>query len=708
MSKKKSGMQIYTKQDKAILYCGYALLALFLIAIIVPMVYIVIASFMDPVTLQNKGISFDFSKWSLDAYERVISDKQIWVGFKNAVLYSVIFTVISVAVTMLAAYPMSLPDFKGKKFFNTLFVITMFFNGGLIPTYLLINNIGLLDSMWAVILPGAFSVWNMIIARTYYQGIPRELREAADVDGASEMRYFFNILLPVCMPVVAVLALWQFVAMWNSYFDAMIYLNSSSKQPLQFVLRSILIQSQPESGMIADIQSTAERAKMAELLFTADFSDSDLLRYADQGVIVNLEDYIDNNMPNLKKVFEMYPEYRTMCTDSEGHIWALPWIEQLGAEKTAIQTVGNMSFINKKWLDFLGLEMPTTVDEFEQVLIAFRDNADAIKSEFGIEGDIIPMSCIVNNGDQDPSILINGFGEGYGDADKDRHIAVTDDLKVICAATQQGYREGLDWLHKLYSENLIDPECFTQEWSTYVSKGKAGRYGVCFSWDVANIDNLTDWEPLPALTADTRNITPQNGSFTSGFGRGKCVVTSKASNPALVCAWLDQMDAALQSHQNNWGTYGDETGFNIFEMSTNDKGEPMLKHAPLGDASPVEVREAQCVGGPLAVLDDYYGVYVTCPDDAQYRLDWIKDIYTPDMNKKYVYPNVFMSTEDTEQVSNLQADLQTYMNTQKANWIMNGTTDAEWNEYLDKLEAYGLSDYLAIMQKYLDAYYAKQ
>ena len=145
---------------------------------------------------------------------------------------------------------------------------------------------------------------------------------------------------------------------------------------------------------------------------------------------------------------------------------------------------------------------------------------------------------------------------------------------------------------------LNDPECFTQEWSTYVSKGKAGRYGVCFSWDVANIDNLTDWEPLPALTADTRNITPQNGSFTSGFGRGKCVVTAKASNPALVCAWLDQMYAPLQSPQNNWGTYGDETGFNIFEMSTNDKGEPMLKHAPLGDASPVEVREAQCVGGP--------------------------------------------------------------------------------------------------------------
>ena len=245
---------------------GYVLLALFVVAIIVPVVYIVIASFMDPVTLQNKGITFDFSKWTLTAYERVATDAQIWTGFKNAVLYSVLFTIISVTVTMLAAYPMSLSDFKGKAIFNTLFVITMFFGGGLIPTYLLINNLGLLDSMWAVILPGAFSVWNMIIARTYYQGIPRELREASDVDGASEMTFFFKILLPICMPVVAVLALWQFVAMWNSYFDAMIYLNDTAKQPLQLVLRSILIQSQPESGMIADIQSTAERAQLAELL----------------------------------------------------------------------------------------------------------------------------------------------------------------------------------------------------------------------------------------------------------------------------------------------------------------------------------------------------------------------------------------------------------------------------------------------------------
>lgn len=450
----------------------------------------------------------------------------------------------------------------------------------------------------------------------------------------------------------------------------------------------------------------ANTKNMTDFIFSAGFSDNDLLKYAKQGVIIPLEEYIDAYMPNLQAVFEKYPEYRTMCTDTDGHIWALPWIEQLGNEKTAIQTIGNMSFINKKWLDFLNLEVPTTVDEFEQVLIAFRDHASEIQAEFGIDGSIIPMSCIVNDGDQDPSLIINGFGEGYGDADKARHIAVTNDKEVICSATQDGYKEGIEWLHKLYKEGLIDTESFTQEWSTYVAKGKSGRYGVCFSWDVANIDNLEDWVPLSALTADTRNITPQNGSFTSGFDRGRCVVTAVAENPALVCAWLDQMYDPFQSPQNNWGTYGEDDDFDIFELSKNAEGGEMLKHAPLGDASPVEVREAESVGGPLAVLNDYYDVYVTCPDDAQYRLDWIKEYYTPDMNLDYVYPNVFMSQEDTKKLSDLQTDIEKLINANKSDWIMNGFTDDDWNQYLSELDGYGLEEYLQIFQKYLDDYYA--
>ena len=453
---------------------------------------------------------------------------------------------------------------------------------------------------------------------------------------------------------------------------------------------------------------------LPEFVFNAGFSDTELQKYAKQGVIINLEDYIDKYMPNLCKVFEQAPEYRTMCTDENGHIWALPWIEQLGYEYTAIQTIGNMPFINVAWLEFLGLDMPKTTDEFEQVLIAFRDNADALKKEFNIDGDIIPMSCIINDGDQDAMILTNGFGEGYGDPDNGRHIVVTDDKQVICPANTEGWRKGIEWLHKLYTENLIDPDAFTQQWSTYVAKGKSGRYGVCFSWDVANIVSISmddliagkGWQPLPMLKADVLNLTPQNGSFTSGFQRGRCVVTANAKNPALICAWLDQMYDPIQSPQNNWGTYGEGDDFDIFVMGTNDKGEPMLQHSPLGDHSPVEAREAESVNGPLAILDSYYGVYVTCPDDAKYRLDWIKNIYTPDMHTKYVFPNVFMSAEDTKTISNLNADIYKCISTAKADWIMNGCTDADWDKLQSDLDSYGLQQYLSIFQKYLDAFYA--
>ena len=264
--KNKSEFAKLPTEDKALTAIGYTILGLFCFAIILPMVYIVLASFIDPVTLQNQGLTFDFSKWTLTAYQRVLSNAQIWIGFKNALLYSVLFTALSLVVTLLAAYPMSRDDFKGRGFFNLIFMITMFFGGGLIPTYLLISKLHMLDTIWAIILPGAFGVYNMIIARTYYQGIPRDLQEAAEIDGANEIVYFFRVLLPVCTPIIATIAMWNFVGMWNSYFDAMIYLNSASKQPLQLVLRSILIQSQPEPGMVSDTQSTAERAQLAELL----------------------------------------------------------------------------------------------------------------------------------------------------------------------------------------------------------------------------------------------------------------------------------------------------------------------------------------------------------------------------------------------------------------------------------------------------------
>lgn len=252
--------------DRIFLLTGYLLLTLFVLCIIVPLLYVIFASFMDPTVLQNEGLTFDLSSWSLNAYARVLQNNMIWTGFRNSIFYAVTFTFVSVVVTILAAYPMSKKELVGKKLFNTLFIITMFFGGGLVPTFLVISNLNMNNTVWAVILPNAFNVWNMILARTYYQSVPTELREASAIDGASEVAHYFKILFPVCKPIVAVLALYQFVGMWNSYFDPMIYLNNAEMQPLQLVLRSILIQNTPEPGMIADIQSMAEMAKLAELL----------------------------------------------------------------------------------------------------------------------------------------------------------------------------------------------------------------------------------------------------------------------------------------------------------------------------------------------------------------------------------------------------------------------------------------------------------
>lgn len=281
--------------DKAILAIGYTLLGLFAVAILIPLGYVVAASFMDPNVLNNQGIRFDVGSWTLDAYNRVLKNKMIWRGFINSFFYSSVFTLISVFITLLAAYPMSKKDLVGRKFFNGLFLITMFFSGGLIPTFILINRLHMVNTIWAILLPGAFNVWNMILARTYYQSIPGELREASQLDGANEIQHFFQIMMPVCKPIIAVLALWTFVGMWNSYFDALIYLNDADLQPLQLVLRSILVQNTPQPGMIADIQSTAEMAKVAELLKYATIVVSSLpllvmypffQKYFDKGVMV--------------------------------------------------------------------------------------------------------------------------------------------------------------------------------------------------------------------------------------------------------------------------------------------------------------------------------------------------------------------------------------------------------------------------------------
>ena len=260
-------MKIYnSKLDRIVYKINALLLCAVVISVLYPLVYILIASFTDPTTLLNEGISFNISNWTLEGYIKILSDPAMIRGFFNSLIYSTLFALISVSTSVTAGYALAQKDLVGRRFISNIFVVTMFFGGGLVPTYLLVKSLGMLDTIWAIILPGAVNVWNIILARTYFQSLPKELQESAKVDGATDIKTFFKIILPISKPIILVLVLYAFVEQWNSYFDAMIYLKSDNLAPMQLVLRRILIQNQPMPGMISDQLAMAELKRLSEMI----------------------------------------------------------------------------------------------------------------------------------------------------------------------------------------------------------------------------------------------------------------------------------------------------------------------------------------------------------------------------------------------------------------------------------------------------------
>lgn len=288
-------MYNHTRTDKFLLMINKILLVMLLLVILLPLLYVFIGSFLDPNVLLSKGISLDPKDWTIEGYKRIFQDKLIIRSFFNSVIYAVSFTLMTVILTVLAAYPLSIDEFRGRNFFMIFFLITMFFNGGLIPTYLLVKNLNLINTIWAIIIPGSVAVWNIILVRTFFKGLPTELKEAAKIDGASEIQIFLKIILPLSKPVIFVIALYAFVGQWNQYFNAMIYLEDQNMYPLQLVLRSILIQNEVQPGMVNDMQAAAELKKVAEKIKYASIVISSLpllimypffQKYFEKGVMV--------------------------------------------------------------------------------------------------------------------------------------------------------------------------------------------------------------------------------------------------------------------------------------------------------------------------------------------------------------------------------------------------------------------------------------
>lgn len=256
-----------SKEDLIFDIFNFTILAILSLMVLYPLYFMIIASVSDPnyvangkVILFPKGITFD-------GYQQILKYKAIWTGYGNTILYSGFGAFISVVLTITFAYPLSRKDFYGRKFFMTLVIITMFFNGGMIPTYLVVRKLGMINTIWAMVMPNAVGAFNIIIARTFLTiTIPDELREAAAIDGCADIKFFTKIVVPLSKPIIAVLALFSIVGQWNGFFDALLYLTKESTYPLQLILRNILIQSTSVNQLTTSVETLVAQQRQADLM----------------------------------------------------------------------------------------------------------------------------------------------------------------------------------------------------------------------------------------------------------------------------------------------------------------------------------------------------------------------------------------------------------------------------------------------------------
>ena len=256
------------KTDGVYNIANYTFLSIILALVLYPIIYVVSMSFSSPEAIMGGKVWLFPVEPGLLAYKKVFEYKLIWSGYANTILYTVTGTALSVILTILAAYPLSRKDFKARNFYMLLFAFTMIFSSGLIPFYLLVKQLGMIGTVWAMIIPNALSVWNVIITRTYYQStISSELLEAAHLDGCDDIRFIWSVVLPLSGAITAVNVLFYAVGKWNSYFDAFIFLSKPTMMPLQIVLRQILVLNSIDNSMtIVNVQSEASRQMLKELI----------------------------------------------------------------------------------------------------------------------------------------------------------------------------------------------------------------------------------------------------------------------------------------------------------------------------------------------------------------------------------------------------------------------------------------------------------
>ena len=417
------------------------------------------------------------------------------------------------------------------------------------------------------------------------------------------------------------------------------------------------------------------------------FTDDELVRYGTDGTLIPLEGLIEQYAPNLQAIFEERPELKAAVTASDGHIYALPNAEELG-----LAAVPFFWSINKSWLDALGLDVPTTVDEYHDALVAFKTQDPNGNGK----ADEIPLSFINNWWCADIGDLFAALG---GIADNSDHRIVRDG-EVIYTGADERYRDAIATLHEWYEEGLIDPESFTQDDKAYLAKGKTetpvlGSYVWWETAEVVGTDRADEYVLLPVLEGVEGQLVGR--SNYADFGRNAFAITSANEFPSATMRWVDELYEPVMAAQVSYGPVGE---------TLVENADGVLEQAELPEgvnAGELRQKVALGAGAPHVLTREHFETVVLPEPRALERLIDLEEHYLPYAEPEN-YPSVFFSVEELEEIGSIEADIKALVEQKRAEWITSGGVEGEWDAYVSQLESMGLERLVEIWQAGYDRF----
>ena len=444
---------------------------------------------------------------------------------------------------------------------------------------------------------------------------------------------------------------------------------------------------------------------LPDALMAASLTDSELLTYGGNGLLIPLEDYInEETMPNLMKIVEKRPEMLATCTMPDGHIYGLPGISEMGFEYTDgntyyIGAIPQFTAINTDWLEAVGMEMPTTVDELHDVLVAFRDQD---VNGNGDPTDEIPLSFIFpeKNGSWCAGLgtLLAPFGCTDYQAD---HMAI-EDGKVYYQAASEEYKNAIAYYHDWFEEGLIDIEIFSQDSSQYIAKGNGEdpRLGVFVWWEIPEVvgeERAESYEYLPILEGPDGtygvNLNEMGTTSHNSFS-----VTNACENPELLLKWVDQMYDPINSMQAIYGPIGV-----YWDEEPDENGCYSMRELKEGETAG-ELKSKSELLGPTEQLTEDYGTYYYLEDRAQERLNDLETFWFNYVDSTEYYPSVTYTADEIEVINDKLSDIKALTEEKVAHWLRDGGIEEEWDQYLQDLDNMGLQEVVGAWQAAYDRY----